>query len=145
MQTGIICDLFIWDDELDEIEWKSGTKTVDNNLAGDCNKGEYMIGYLREFDKEFTKEFGKEYSKESCSKKLEKIKKNLQHERKKNYWLTVALIMSWMLFVIVFNILQLFHYNLTFQCICCCTCSDVLVVPMYQFEILMNEWMSLLI
>ncbi|CAK8568248.1 unnamed protein product [Lathyrus sativus] len=64
-KTRISCDLFIWDDELDEIEWKSGIKIVDNNLASDCNKGEDMIGSLREFGKEFAKDFGKEYAKES--------------------------------------------------------------------------------
>lgn len=71
----------------------NGIKTVDNILTGDCNKGEDMIGYLREFGKEFTKEFGKEFVKEfgkecvseSCSRKFEKTKKNLQHKGNKSY------------------------------------------------------------
>ncbi|CAK8569061.1 unnamed protein product [Lathyrus sativus] len=63
------------------------------------------IGYLEEFGKEFAKEFGKEYAKESYSKKFEKTKRNLQHERNKSYWLTVALIVSCVLFAIVFNMM----------------------------------------
>lgn len=105
MQAEISYDFFIWDDELDKIEGKSRIKAVENSLAGDCNKGEDMIGYLREFGKESTKEFEKEYAKEYCSMKLEKTKKNLQHERNKSYWLTVALIVSCVLFAIVFNML----------------------------------------
>ncbi|XP_058753108.1 uncharacterized protein LOC131626295 [Vicia villosa] len=58
----ISCNLFIWDYELDEIEWKCGIKTIDNSLVVDCNKGEDMIGYMKDFGKEFRKEFGKEYA-----------------------------------------------------------------------------------
>ncbi|CAL5203728.1 unnamed protein product [Lathyrus oleraceus] len=71
-KAEINCDFFIWDDELDKIEWKSRIKAVENSLAGDCNKGEDMIGYLQEFGKESTKKFEKEYAKEYCSMKLEK-------------------------------------------------------------------------
>ncbi|XP_058783282.1 uncharacterized protein LOC131657957 [Vicia villosa] len=62
IKTEISCNFFIWDYELDEIEWKCGIKTIDSSLVVDCNKGEDMIGYMKDFGKEFIKEFGKEYA-----------------------------------------------------------------------------------
>lgn len=32
MHVDISCDLFIWDDELDEMDWKSRNKAVDKSL-----------------------------------------------------------------------------------------------------------------
>lgn len=48
MPTDISCDLFIRDDELDEMDWKYGNKEVKKNLEFDRNNYEDMIGYMRE-------------------------------------------------------------------------------------------------
>lgn len=48
---------------------------------------------------------GRSMKKINAQENLKKIKKMLQNERKKSYWLIVAMIISWMLFVIVFNMM----------------------------------------
>ncbi|CAI8584398.1 unnamed protein product [Vicia faba] len=84
--SDIHCELFIWDDEVDELLMNTRNKERFTGVDIECNNCEVILGYLKEFDNNFRKEFEKEYGKESSSKKVEKLKKLLQIERKKTTW-----------------------------------------------------------
>jgi tetrahydromethanopterin S-methyltransferase subunit G len=122
--------LYIWDDELDtprvrsllqriaeknsEVEGgSSNIEYLSSNAEVLCKKCELLSENLREFGKdigkeigiEFGKELGKEYGKETASEKHMKTKKKLQYERKKNAGLMIAFVLSWMFFLVVFNLM----------------------------------------
>jgi predicted hydrocarbon binding protein len=122
--------LYIWDDELDtprvrrlleriaeknsEVEGgSSNIEILSSNAEVLCKKCELLSENLREFGKdigkeigiEFGKQLGKEYGKETASEKHMKTKKKLQLERKKNAGLMIALVLSWMFFLVVFNLM----------------------------------------
>lgn len=104
MQENISRDLFIWDDELDEIDKKSRIKAVDKDTIVGCNNGEDMIGYMREFREGVWKGVCQIF----MLKKDGKTKKIMQHKMNKSSWLTIALFFSWIMFAIVFKMLQQF-------------------------------------
>lgn len=103
-QSDISCELFIWDNEVDELLSNTRNKEMFTGAYMECNNCEVILGYFKEFGNDFGKEFGKEYGKESSSKNVEKLKKLLQIERNETFWLMVALIVSWMLLVIVLKL-----------------------------------------
>lgn len=61
------------------------------------------MAYLREFGKDIVKEFDKQFGVEVNSKKHEKTKKKIQMEKNKSHCLMVALMLSWILFSIVYK------------------------------------------
>jgi len=116
LQAEYGCDLFIWDDELNEFLQKSG-KYYDAGSSSGCNNCVMTMEFLREFGKDLGKEFGKEFGeeygkrigkgngKEISSKKHEKLKIKFEAEKKKNFGLIVALVVSWIFFSFVFKLM----------------------------------------
>jgi len=120
LQAEYGCDLFIWDDKLDEgtmmNSQKSG-KYYDAGSSSGCNNCVMTMEFLREFGNDFGKEFGKEFGeeygkriekgngKEINSKKHEKLKMKFEAEKKKNFGLIVALVVSWIFFSFVFKLM----------------------------------------
>jgi len=91
----------------------SNIEILSSNVEVGCKKCVLLSEHLREFGKdigkeigiEFGKELGKEYGKETTSKKHMKTKKKLQYERKKNAGMMIALVLSWMFFLVVFKLM----------------------------------------
>jgi hypothetical protein len=115
LQAEYSCELFIWDDELDEFLQKSGKYYEPGCLKSEsgCNNCVMTMEFLREFCKDFGKEFekgfvkenGKEHGKEISAKKHEKLKMKFEAEKKKNLGLIVALAVSWIVFSVVFKLM----------------------------------------
>jgi hypothetical protein len=59
---------------------------------------------LKKFGKDFGKECGQEIWQVLESKKVMKLKKKYEAEKKKNNWLFMALLMSWVFFAVAFNL-----------------------------------------
>ena len=116
LQAEYGCDLFIWDDELDEGNMMNSQKSgkyYDAGRSSGCNNCVMTMEFLREFGNDFGKEFGEEYGKriekgngkEINSKKHEKLKMKFEAEKKKNFGLIVALVVSWIFFSFVFKLM----------------------------------------
>jgi hypothetical protein len=111
LQAEYSCELFIWDDELDEFLKRSGRYYEPGCLKSEsgCNNCVMTMEFLREFGKDFGKEFvkenGKEDGKEISEKKHEKLKLKFEAEKKKNLGLIVALAVSWIVFSVVFKLM----------------------------------------
>ncbi|XP_058775088.1 uncharacterized protein At4g04775-like [Vicia villosa] len=107
-KSDAACDLFLWDDEVMENIMTGGKKEVFRGGELVINNSEFTVDQMKAFGLQFGKEFGKEFSKEfgleASSKKVEKLKKLMNVERKKNFRLMVALVASWMLLFVVYKI-----------------------------------------
>jgi hypothetical protein len=110
LQTEYSCELFIWDDELDEFLKKSGKyyepgcSSVLKSEAG-YNNCAMTMEFLTQFGKDFGKEFGKEHGTQISAKKHEKLKMKLKAEKKKNFGLIVVLAVSWIVFSVIFKLM----------------------------------------
>ncbi|CAK8566499.1 unnamed protein product [Lathyrus sativus] len=84
-KSEVACDLFVWDDEVDDLFMSSRNTEVFRGEEMECNNCKFTIGHLKGFAKEYGKEFGidfsKEYGKEACPKKVEKLKKMVKIEK----------------------------------------------------------------
>lgn len=74
-------------------------------IPANDNNGEMIMAYLRNFGEDIGKELGKQFGVEVSSKKCEKTKKKLQMEKNKGHCLMVALMMSWILFSVVYKLM----------------------------------------
>ena len=91
----------------------SNIEIPSSNAQVGCKNCVLLSEHLREFGKdigkeigiEFGKELGKEYGNEMASKKHMKTMKKLQYERKKNAGMMIALVLSWMFFLVVFKLM----------------------------------------
>lgn len=63
----------------------------------------YLSEFGKDIEKEFRKEFEKEYGVQLNSRKLEKTKKKLQTEKNKSHCITFTLMVSWIMFAIVYK------------------------------------------
>ncbi|CAI8611035.1 unnamed protein product [Vicia faba] len=110
-------DLFIRDDEVDDFLLNTRNKGILTGEDMNSNNYEVILGYIKEIVNNFEKQFGKEYGKKSSSKKVEKLKIMLQIERKKNFWLMIALIVSYcfqtvnLIFNFIVSWMFVGHYN----------------------------------
>jgi hypothetical protein len=104
------CELLIWDDELEMFFARNGypQKKIDNGslkkIESGCNGCEMTTEFLKKFGKDFGKECGQEIWQVLESKKVMKLKKKYEAEKKKNNWLFMALLMSWVFFAVAFNL-----------------------------------------
>ena len=78
------CGLFFWDDMVSEAE-------VNSSRCCECDMSK---GYLREFSKEIVEE---------RSNKVEKLKRKVTLEKTKNFWMMIAIVLSWMFFAVVYD------------------------------------------
>ena len=85
LQNG--CGLFLWDDLVSEFAVK------ETNPSG-CRQCEVNKAYLIEFAKEIVEEIDCRAGKLN---KLEKLKKKIAMEKRKNLWLMFVIGLSWML------------------------------------------------
>ncbi|XP_050878664.1 uncharacterized protein LOC127082470 [Lathyrus oleraceus] len=81
------CGLFLWDDLVSEFAVK------ETNPSG-CRQCEVNKAYLIEFAKEIVEEIDCRVGKLN---KLEKLKKKIAMEKRKNLWLMFVIGLSWML------------------------------------------------
>lgn len=104
------CELFIWDDELDKFFARNGypQKKIDNGfpkkIESGCNGCEMTTEFLKKFGKDFGKECGQEIGQVLESKKVMKLKKKYEAEKKNKNWLYMALLMSWVFFAVAFKL-----------------------------------------
>lgn len=60
--------------------------------------------FLKKFGKDFGKECGQEIGQVLESKKVMKLKKKYEAEKKNKNWLYMALLMSWVFFAVAFKL-----------------------------------------